>query len=407
MRAPHQPPWSRRACQADCELRTGRPTYPIPAAGVDQVRIEDLPTPALLLDIERLESNLRRMAERARSLGVALRPHIKTHKCIEVAERQAALGAVGITVSTLYEAAVFASHGFSDQTWAFPVGPSRMGELAELCDTIRLGVLVDSLEAVHWLAEHGIGGPAWIKVDCGYHRAGVDPEGPLAEEIAKAIQAVSGLELAGILSHSGQAYDARTTPEIQAVAEHERAVMCRLAGRLRAAGVGVPEVSIGSTPAMSQVRNLAGVTEIRPGNYAFYDRDQAWLGSCSYRDPALTVLASVVSSQPGSDHSVVDAGALALSKDPGPEAAPPSMGEIYEDYAQGRLAAGSRITRLSQEHGIVNTRYPLGARLRILPNHSCLTAYNFDTYWVTSGDEVVDRWRIFTGREPLSERPAI
>jgi D-serine deaminase-like pyridoxal phosphate-dependent protein len=371
------------------------------------VRIEDLPTPALLLDLDRLESNLRRMAERARSLGVALRPHIKTHKCVEIAERQQALGASGITVSTLYEAAVFASHGFSDQTWAFPLNPSRMGELAELCDTIRLGVLVDSPEAAGWLVNEGIGAPVWIKVDCGYHRAGVDPEGPLAEEIALALQAATALEFAGLLSHSGQAYDAGSPAEIGVIAEHERTVICTLAGRLRDAGIEVSGVSVGSTPAMSQVSDLKGVTEVRPGNYAFYDRDQGWLGSCSYRDPALTVLTSVVSSQPGATHSVVDAGALALSKDPGPEAAPPSMGEIYEDYAQGRLATGSRVVSLSQEHGIVNARYPLGTRLRLLPNHSCLTAYNFDSYWVTSGDEIVHKWKIWSGREPPSERPAI
>jgi D-serine deaminase-like pyridoxal phosphate-dependent protein len=215
------------------------------------------------------------------------------------------------------------------------------------------------------------------------------------------------LEFAGLLSHSGQAYDAGSPAEIGVIAEHERTVMCTLAGRLRDAGIEVSGVSVGSTPAMSQVSDLMGVTEIRPGNYAFYDRDQGWLGSCSYRDPALTVLTSVVSSQPNAAHSVVDAGALALSKDPGPEAAPPSMGEIYEDYARGRLATGSRVVSLSQEHGIVNARYPLGTRLRLLPNHSCLTAYNFDSYWVTSGDEIVHRWKIWSGREPPSERPAI
>lgn len=371
------------------------------------MRIEDLPTPALLLDLDRLESNLRRMADRARSLGVALRPHIKTHKCIEVAERQQALGASGITVSTLYEAAVFASHGFSDQTWAFPVIPSRMGELAELCERIRLGVLVDAPEAVEWLIEAGIGAPVWIKVDCGYHRAGVDPEGPLAERIAMEVEASTKLQFAGLLSHSGQAYDAGSPAEIAAIAEHERTVMCSLAGRLADAGIEVSGVSVGSTPAMSQVHDLSGVTEIRPGNYAFYDRDQASLGSCSYRDPALTVLTSVVSSQPGAAHSVVDAGALALSKDPGPPAAPPSMGEVFEDYARGRLASGYRVVSLSQEHGIVNARFPLGTRLRLLPNHSCLTAYNFDTYWVTSGDDIVHRWKIWAGREPPSDRPQI
>ena len=366
------------------------------------VQIEDLPTPALLLDLGVLEANLRRMASRARELGVALRPHIKTHKCLEIAERQLALGASGITVSTLYEAAVFARHGFSDQVWAFPVILNRMTEIAELCEAIRLGLVVDSVVAVEALAGEGIYAPVWLKVDCGYHRAGVDPEGPHAEEVARAVQATAGLELAGLLSHSGHAYSAGSPDEIRGIAEEERRVMSTLASRLRAAGIDVPGVSVGSTPAMSQVDHLEGVTEIRPGNYALYDRDQATLGSCSYRDCAATVLTSVVSCQPGAAHCVVDAGALALSKDPGLASSHPSMGEIFADYGAGRLAEGTRVRSVSQEHGIVNAPYELGSRLRVLPNHSCLTVANFDTYWVVQGGEVVDRWRIWSGREKAS-----
>ena len=363
------------------------------------MRLKDLPTPALLLELSVLESNLSRMAERARSLGVALRPHVKTHKCAPIAERQRALGARGITVSTLHEAEQFADAGFSDQTWAFPIIPSRMRQLAEICDRVRLGVVVDSAEAVGTLEGHGIRTPVWLKVDCGYHRAGVDPNGPVAGEVVRAIQAVPGLTFAGILSHSGQAYSAASPEEIRAVGEEEGRLMVALAERLRAAGSDVPEVSVGSTPTMSQVRNLTGVTEARPGNYALYDRTQVWLGSCDYRDCAATVLTSVVSSQPGASHSVVDAGALALSADRGPGSAPPAMGGIYEDYREGRLASEARLIALSQEHGIVDRRYPLGTRLRILPNHSCLTVANFGSYWVTDADRVVDRWPIWSDRE--------
>jgi D-serine deaminase-like pyridoxal phosphate-dependent protein len=369
------------------------------------MRIEDLPTPALLLDLDVLERNLQRMARRAHTLGVALRPHVKTHKCIEVAERQREIGAAGITVSTLYEAAVFAKHAFFDQTWAFPVIPSRLSELGALCREARLGVTVDSMTAVESLVEADVTAPVWLKVDCGYQRAGVDPAGSLPLAIAEAIVGAPGLEFAGILSHSGDAYSARSAAEIRAVAETERHTMTTLATTLEEAGMQVPGVSVGSTPSMSQVAHLSGVTEVRPGNYAFYDRVQASLGACTYADCAVTVLASVVSSQPGASHCVIDAGALALSKDRGPAEDPPSMGEIYLDYGEGRLRPEARLVELSQEHGIVNRTFPRGTRLRILPNHSCLTVAQFDTYWVTSADLVVDRWRIWSGREDLESLP--
>lgn len=370
------------------------------------MRLEDVPTPALLLELSVLEANLQRMAKRARSLGVALRPHIKTHKCPQIAKRQLALGACGITVSTLHEADRFANEGFSDQTWAFPLIPSRMLELAAICGRIRLGVVVDSVEAVEALAEGAIRAPVWLKVDCGYHRAGVDPRGPTAEQAARTVQASAGLTFAGILSHSGNAYAATSPEEVRAIGDEERCVMTDLAQRLRAAGIVVPGVSVGSTPTMSQVASLKGVTEVRPGNYALYDRTQAWLGSCGYGDCAATVMTTVVSSQPGASHCVVDAGALALSVDRGPGSAPPSMGDIYEDYAEGRLSADSRLVTLSQEHGIVGRRYPRGTRLRVLPNHSCLTVANFGSYWVTNSDRVVGRWPIWSEREGGSEDPA-
>lgn len=363
------------------------------------MRITDLPTPALLLDLDRLEANLARMAERAHALGVALRPHIKTHKCVEIAERQRALGALGLTVSTLYEAQVFAQHGFGDITWAFPVPLTRLAEARTVAGRARLGLVVDSGEAVAALERFGHPFHLWLKVDCGYHRAGVDPCADASLELARALHDSTVLRFSGLLSHSGHAYHARSRSEMAVTAEDERRVMAAFAARLREAGIHVPHVSVGSTPAMSVVERLDGVDEARPGNYAFYDYTQTVLGSCAGADCAVTVLASVVSSQPGARHSVVDAGALALSKDAGPEHAPHrTMGEIFDDYGSGRLRADMRLVSLSQEHGVVNARLPVGERVRILPNHSCLTTACFDEYHVVRGDEVVDRWKIWRGR---------
>jgi len=365
-----------------------------------RIPLTALPTPALLLDLDVVERNLRNMAGRASSLGVALRPHIKTHKCIELAERQRSLGVSGITVSTLYEARVFADRGFDDITWAFPVILSRLGEVRELAGRVTLRTVADSPEAVDALA--GLASPerplhVWLKVDCGYHRAGVDPAAPESIGLAARIAGAPSLVFDGLLSHSGHAYQGGSRAEIAAIAEEERSVMAGFAERLRGAGIEVPAVSVGSTPAMSAVESLAGVTEARPGNYVFFDFTQAVLGSCGVSDCGATVLASVVSSRAG--QSVVDAGALALSKDTGP-AGSETMGEIFADYAAGVLDAETRLISLSQEHGIVSSSLPVGSRVRILPNHSCLTVACFDEYQVVRGGEVVDRWKIWRGRSP-------
>ena len=170
--------------------------------------LDRVPTPALLLDLDVLERNLSRMAEKSARLGVSLRPHAKTHKCVEVAERQRALGASGLTVSTLYEARVFADHGFDDLTWAFPVQLSRLEEVRDLAQRVTLRLLVDTTEAVQALESLGLPLHVWIKVDCGAHRAGVDPESPEALELARTLAGSSRLTFDGILTHSGHAYHA-------------------------------------------------------------------------------------------------------------------------------------------------------------------------------------------------------
>ena len=351
-----------------------------------------LPTPALLLDVDRLETNLRRMAERAEGLGVRLRPHIKTHKCLEIARRQIELGARGLTVSTLYEAHVFAEHGFDDLTWAFPLVPGRAREAVELAGRVDLGLVVDSIEALEALeaAERPL--RVLIKVDCGYHRAGVDPRGPEIVQLARRISESSRLRFGGLLTHSGHAYKG----ERLAVAREERDAMTACADRLRGAGFEVPLVSVGSTPAMTAVDHLQGVDEARPGNYAFYDYTQAVLGSCAVADCAVTVLTSVVSRPAGGTHAVVDAGALALSHDPGPDG---GRGRVFADYETAALDEQIRVTSVSQEHGIVSGRPRVGERLRLLPNHSCLTVAQFDQYHVVRGHEIVDRWKIWRGRQ--------
>lgn len=355
-------------------------------------------TPALLLHLDAVERNLATMAGKARGLGIALRPHIKTHKCVELGHRQVHHGALGLTVSTLDEAEVFADAGFEDILWAFPLDPGHIPHARRVAERTRLGVVVDDLETARALKDTGLVG--WLKVDCGYHRAGVDPQSPYAVEVAKALQG-AGMRFGGIASHSGHAYKTKNRSEAAAVAEEERVVMTAFADQLRSLGMEVPAVSIGSTPAMMALERGDGVTEGRPGNYVFFDRTMVETGVCEPRDVGVTVLATVVSHQPGSKQFIVNAGALALSKDVGPThlGLPPAMGAI-------RNHAELTLVSLSQEHGVVHApspaaidgRFRVGETVEIVPNHSCLTVAHFDRYHVMEGGRETASWKIERGR---------
>lgn len=376
------------------------------------MHINELPTPALLIDVKILEKNLATMQAKANDLGVRLRPHIKTHKCVEIGRRQRDLGAHGITVSTLFEAEQFAAAGFSDITWAFPMPPVYAAKVLKLADSVSLRVVVDSKEAKGHLDKlcrtAGKKLHVWLKVDCGYHRAGVDPHSPYAEELVRSLSESKVLLFDGILSHSGHSYGAHRREEILPIANQERDVMIAFAERMRRKGIEIPAISIGSTPAMAVVEDLHGISEIRPGNYVFYDYTQAIIGSCSVADCALTVLASVISHQPAASHFLTDAGALALSKDAGPTHVKNDMGLgiLFENYGHKLLAPHLELTTLSQEHGKVVARSPqsiegkfrIGEKVRILEHHSCLTAANFDRYYVVEEDDVIDQWKILRGR---------
>jgi D-serine deaminase-like pyridoxal phosphate-dependent protein len=379
---------------------------------MNPMTLHELPTPALLLDIDILERNLSTMQQRARRLGVSLRPHIKTHKCIEIARRQMNLGAVGLTVSTFSEAEQFATAGFNDITWAFPLPLVYADLAAQLSTRITFRVVVDSLEAAEALerAAHRVDKRmhVWLKVDCGYHRAGVDPSTLYAMKLVEHLLNSKDLLFDGILTHAGHSYHARSREEILPFAKQEHSVMVEFAERLHAKGYRVPGISIGSTPTMSVAENLSGITEVRPGNYAFYDYTQAMIGSCGVADCALTVLSSVISHQSGASHFIIDAGALALSKDLGPThvSNDMDMGILFEDYGRKRLHAHIHLRTLSQEHGkvvadssaTIEGKFRVGDRVRILEHHSCLTAAQFDEYYVVQGERVVDRWKILRRR---------
>jgi D-serine deaminase-like pyridoxal phosphate-dependent protein len=370
--------------------------------------LQTIKTPSLVLDAERVRHNAERMAVRVRSFGATLRPHVKTHKCVEVARMQTAGGPARITVSTLAEARAFAAHNFADITYAVPVEPGKFDEASELarrCE--RFSLITDDASVPPALDDAarraGITLDLFLKVDCGYHRCGVEPDAPEALEIPRLIGDARHLRFAGILTHAGHSYHARSHEELFSIARHERDVVKEFASRLRADGIEVPTVSVGSTPTITHVDHLEGVDEARPGNYVFFDAFQATLGSCGFEDCALTVLTSVVHRDRARRKIVLDAGAIALSKDRGPVELDSSCGYGRVQDLEGN-DLGLRVGSLSQEHGEVVVedaqlleRLRVGFRVRVLANHSCLTAAQHTHYNVVEGGRVVDRWEIHQG----------
>jgi D-serine deaminase-like pyridoxal phosphate-dependent protein len=357
--------------------------------------IDDLPTPALILDRAILRRNLARMSDRLRAAGIALRPHLKTAKSVAIG-RMAVAGHDGrITVSTLAEARYFAKGGFSDILYGVGVVPSKLAAVAELRrEGANLRVVTDNLAVALAIAAAATDGNTFsvlIEIDCGAGRAGLPyPELPGLLEVARVLHDAPGVELAGVMTHAGHSYHESTPDGVAAVAEQERTAIVAAAETLRRAGLPCPIVSAGSTPTAVHSRDFSGITEMRPGVYVFNDLDQAFIGSCGTGDLALSVLASVIGHYPHRNQMLVDAGALALSKDISAQEFRPQVGYGTIVDAPVRDMA---IVACSQEHGFVGAEEPIpygnlpvGARLRILPNHACITAAAYDRYYVVDSE---------------------
>jgi D-serine deaminase-like pyridoxal phosphate-dependent protein len=375
------------------------------------MRLRDLPTPCLVLDIARLKRNVARMRDRANALGVVLRPHLKTAKSVDVALLVHGGEPGPITVSTLAEAAYFAAAGFTDILYAVGIVPSKLARVASLMEQApALKIILDDLETARAVAAQGQAlGRRFnvaIEIDTGGGRAGIAADDPALVEIG-AVLGKAGM-LAGVMAHAGHSYGCKSLDEIVAVAEAERAGVVRAAERLRGAGHTVGLVSVGSTPTALHARHLDGVGEMRPGNFVFFDLFQHGLGMCAAEDVAVSVLASVIGHHKGRNHVLLDAGALALSKDIGANAVTPQIGYgLVRAPAEAKPRADVAVLDVHQEHGIVSARtgldaiaplpfgdFAIGDRLLVLPNHVCMTAANHDRYYVVDGldDTIVAEW---------------
>ena len=360
--------------------------------------LNDLPTPCLVLDLGILKRNLAHMAAAvARHPGLKLRPHMKTAKSLAVAEL-AAPGKGPITVSTIAEAAYFAGGGFKDQIYAVCITPAKLDAITALnAQGADVKVITDDVDVAVAIAAHP--GPlrALIEVDCGEGRGGVAPDSALLTEIATRL----GARCVGIMTHAGHSYAERSTAGMEKVAETEHQGAIRAADRLRAMGTKVEVVSLGSSPTALYGKDMSGITDVRAGVYMFGDLFQAQIGTHGMDDIAVTVLTAVTGRKPARNAVLVDAGAIALSKDRSTEKAPKDYGFGLMLDLDGKRSYGDAIVaRTHQEHGEVHgdgplpfDRLPIGALVRIAPNHTCLTVAQYDRYHVVDGGrDVIAVW---------------
>jgi D-serine deaminase-like pyridoxal phosphate-dependent protein len=359
--------------------------------------LSELPTPCLVLDRPTLLRNLDVMARAVGHNGVALRPHMKTAKSIDVARLALAsrdVRAAGITVSTMAEAEYFSGHGINDILYAVGITPQKLDQIAKLnIAGADVKVITDDPETASAIAAHPRPPRTLIEIDCGEGRGGIAADGDALLDVGHRL----GTALAGVMTHAGHSYAGRHPMEMREIAEAERLAAVTAAGRLRHAGMACPIVSVGSSPTALYARSLEGVTETRPGVYMFGDLFQAEIATVKLDSIAVTVLASVIGRRPAERRLVVDAGAMALSKDRSTQATPNDYGfGLVLDIMGHQTLGHSLVSRANQEHGIIDLdpaveipELKVGAKLRIAPNHTCITSAAHDRYFVVDGDETV------------------
>lgn len=366
--------------------------------------LAELETPCLLLDVDRLKRNIDRFAGIASRHGVMLRPHLKTLKCVEAA-RLAVGGGGPITVSTLAEAEHFARAGFRDILYAVGMAPAKLKRAKSIRDDLgaRLLLLTDSTR----LAASAAGGDFdfLIEVDCGDARGGVPADSPHLIAVAEAIRA-GGNRVAGVLTHAGHSYGTDVPAEVAAIAETERRTAVTAATRLRAAGYEAEIVSVGSTPTVAFGARFEGATELRAGVYMPFDLDQMSRGVCTPDDLALSVLTTVIGHNREARRILVDAGGLALSKDVSAQGFLPRAGYgLVADPTTAARLGDLAIDAVSQEHGKIDVaadadwfdRLPVGAQVRVLPNHACFTAAAYPGYRLLEDGALAGTWSRVNG----------
>ncbi|MWB77619.1 DSD1 family PLP-dependent enzyme [Pseudooceanicola sp. 216_PA32_1] len=368
--------------------------------------LEALETPCLIVDGPIYDRNVARMKDRAKALGVMLRPHLKTTKSTELAAELTVGPDHAATVSTLKEARIFAGAGFNDLIYAVGIAPGKLPDVIELirggCD---LKLVLDSVAQAEEVAAASRAGnvaiPALIEIDCDGHRSGVAPgDAETLLAIARTL-CDGGADFRGVLTHAGESYAALGKDAQRRAAEEERDAVVIAAALLADADFPCRIVSVGSTPTSLAATDLTGVTELRAGVYSFFDLVMAGIGACTIDDIALSVLSTVIGHQKDKGWILIDAGWMAMSRDRGTSKLPVDQGYGLVCDAEGRPYEDLVLISANQEHGVVAIRpgsaaalpeLEIGDLVRILPNHACSTAAQHDRYhFVDGGDGQVTR----------------
>lgn len=361
------------------------------SAGFEVRDWTQLDTPALLVDLDRLDENIASMADRGRRVGLALRPHFKTHKSTAIANRQLVAGAVGITVAKLDEAEALVAAGVrAPILLAFQiVAAPKLDRAMRLAARTPLTLAVDSAVGAARISAAasaaGIAIDVWIEIDSGLMRCGVLPAE--APELARAVADFDGLRLTGMFTHAGQSYGARDAGEVEAIAATETRSVVDAALATRAIGIPVPTVSAGSTPTARFLDSATGLTEFRPGTYVFYDDLQVALGTTTSDHCALSIATTVVS-RPAPDRAVIDAGSKTFGLDRGAHSS-----SLLKEFGRLIDAQGS-LVRLSEEHGVLeipaDSPIAIGDRIRVVPNHVCSVSNLARRFYGLRGQAVVE-----------------
>lgn len=357
-------------------------------------KIDNIDTPALLLDEDQMDKNIMDIIKFAKKYHVNYRPHIKTHKSINIAKKQIEFGAVGITVATVGEAEVMANGEIKDILIAYPTSSKlKLARIEKLMKKTKLTVAVDSIIQANLLNDYFKHTKqelnVWIKVNSGLNRCGIEPNE--AVNIASHIEKLPYLKLTGLFTHAGHSYAATTEKEIDEIAEKEAEVILESAAMCEAAGIEIPHRSVGSTPTFKTSGKVKGITEIRPGNAIFFDMVQVGLNVSSIEQCALTVVSTVGSKHEG--HLVIDAGSKTLNLDRGAHG-----NENIVGYGYIKEHPELVIDRLSEEHGIIPYEKEIDLNITdtitVIPNHACTVVNLFNNYIVYRKGKKVDKWEI-------------
>lgn len=354
----------------------------------------ELDTPVAIVDLDIMEKNINDMADFAKNAGVAMRPHIKTHKVPVIAMKQIKAGANGITCAKLGEVEVMLnSTNVTDIFVAnMLVGEDKINHLLKLSEKAKISVAVDSVEVAQPISDsamkRGMKIPVIIKVDVGLQRTGVLYGKPTVE-LAKKLIKMNGIELIGIYTHEGHVYGAETFEDVKRIGLESGQMMIQTAEMLKEANINIDVISVGATPSAKIACTVKGITENRPGTYVFNDYYQIRLGVAEEKDCALTILATVIS-VPSEDRAVVDAGTKSFTAD---------KSQAFGVYGWIKGMPDVQLVRAYEEHGVLKfdpakTKFKVGDKLEIIPNHVCPAVNLFDELVVVKNDIVQDMWKV-------------